>query len=146
MPVFMQCEKFPLKESEVEWLWAQVKETIAADEAEVTIRCVDEKEILKLNRQYRQKDAATNVLTFCYPGLPGIREKKSHDIAVCLSVAEKEAREKAVALRDRAALLLAHALLHAAGMNHEASEEEAQKMREMEIAVLKAAGFTPTAW
>lgn len=106
---------------------------------QVNIKCVSPATMRTLNKRYRGKDAETNVLTFNYGPAPG--EVASHDIALCLPVAEREAGERGVALREYVALLLAHAFLHATGMDHEREDEEALHTRQMEKQILKSAGF-----
>lgn len=133
MPVFVQCNGFPLSDEEVAGLW---RETVALrqypDEL-VTVCCVTEREIKRLNKQYRGREEATNVLTFSYDG--------EHDIALCLAVAKREAQEGNVSLRDYGAWLLVHAFLHVTGMDHEGTSEEADKMEKLEGAILKKKGF-----
>lgn len=136
---FSGAENFPLKLTQVERLW---QETIRArdfpDEA-VNITCVSLEEMRTLNKQYRGIEKPTNVLTFSYGPTPG--EVASHDIAFCLPIAEHEAGERRVTLRDYVALLLVHAFLHATGMDHERSEEEADRTKQAERNILAAAGF-----
>jgi probable rRNA maturation factor len=67
---------------------------------------------------------------------------QEHDVALCLSVAEREAAERQVPVRDYAAVLLVHAFLHACGLDHERSEAEAEKMAEAERSALQRCGFT----
>lgn len=133
MPVFVQCNGFPLSDEEVAGLW---RETVALrqypDEL-VTVCCVTEREIKRLNKQYRGVDTATNVLTFSYG--------EEHDIALCLEAARQEAGWGGRKLKDYAAWLLVHAFLHVTGMDHEGTSEEADKMEKLEGAILKKKGF-----
>jgi probable rRNA maturation factor len=104
--------------------------------AEITLRVVDEAEGRALNRDYRGKDYATNVLTFDYSHAPVV----SADLILCAPVVEAEAREQKVSLEAHYAHLLVHGTLHAQGHDHE-DEAEAQVMESQETAILAALGF-----
>lgn len=136
MPVNLVDDKFILSQQEVEGLWQEVIARRQCMDETVTVKSVDEAEITKLNRTYRQTDKPTNVLTFSY----GDGE---HDIAVCLRVAQREAEKRGVALKSYVAVLLVHGLLHATGLDHERSAEEAQHMAELEEGIIKRVGFAP---
>lgn len=130
---FNASENFPLHLEEVEQLWRETKRVRNFPDEAVNIKCVSEEDVRTLNKQYRHKDALTNVLTFSYDN--------EHDIALCLPVAEQEAKERGVELRDYVALLLVHAFLHVTGMDHERSEEEARRTKYEEQNILAEAGF-----
>ena len=104
--------------------------------AAITVRIVGEDEGRALNRDYRQKDYATNVLTFDYVHEPEIEA----DLVLCAPVVEREAREQGVALAAHYAHLLVHGTLHAQGYDHEA-DDEAACMEARETAVLAGLGF-----
>lgn len=142
MPVIIQGENLPVTAEEAQRLWTETIAATAHGDDEVVVRGVDEEESRRLNLEYRKKDAPTNVLTFSYPaGSEGV----SHDIALCLPVAEKEAGERGVESRDYVALLLVHAFLHAVGMDHERSAEAAAAQQEAEVAILTKAGWSAQA-
>lgn len=136
---FSEAENLPLKLTEVEQLWQETIRARDFPDETVNIKCVSPAEMRTLNKQYRGKDAPTNVLTFNYG--PVGHEVASHDIALCLSVAEREASERGVSLRDYVARLLVHAFLHATGMDHERSYEAARDTEQAERKILQAAGF-----
>ena len=145
MPIFLYADDvFSLTQQEVEELWSQtLKKTTSADEV-VAVQCVSEEEIQRLNARYRKKDAPTNVLTFSYPDAENeTSDTEEHDIALCMSVAKREAKERGATLRDYVALLLVHAFLHAVGMDHEESQEQARATIAFEQDILRASGFTP---
>ena len=104
--------------------------------AELTVRIVDEAEGRALNRDYRGKDYATNVLTFDYAHAPVV----SADIVLAAPVVEREAAAQGLPLADHYAHLLIHGALHAQGWDHEA-EADAQRMQARETAVLHALGL-----
>lgn len=137
MPVQLQCENFVLTDEEARRLWDETIRYRDFLDDEVTVRCVSEAEIQRLNQQYRGQGKPTNVLTFSYTD----EERGGHDIALCMAVAEHEAFERGAEVRDYAALLLVHAFLHATGMDHEHSKAEVKATEAAEQAILKQAGF-----
>ena len=113
-----------------------IRHALAAD-AEITVRIVGLEEGRALNRDYRQKDYATNVLTFDYTREPLV----TADLVLCAPVVEQEAREQGKTLQAHYAHLLVHGTLHAQGYDHEDSEEEAEAMEQREREVMAALGF-----
>lgn len=106
-------------------------------DAEVTVRIVDEDEGRQLNRDYRLKDYATNVLTFDYAQEPMVLA----DLVLCAPVVEREAREQNKSLEEHYAHLLVHGTLHAQGWDHETSAEDADEMEAYETEIMQALGF-----
>src|SRR3990167_5015574 len=100
-----------------------IRHALASD-AEITVRIVGEDEGRQLNRDYRHKDYATNVLTFDYSQEPLV----TADLVLCAPVVEREAREQNKSLEEHYAHLLVNGTLHAQGWDHETSEEDAQEM------------------
>ncbi|MBB3214241.1 putative rRNA maturation factor [Herbaspirillum sp. Sphag1AN] len=120
----------------------QIRRWIAAAlfaPAELTIRFVDAEEGKTLNRDYRGKDYATNVLTFAYTEDED-SEVTQADIILCSDVLEKEAAEQKKPLIDHAAHLIVHGVLHAQGYDHE-DDTEADEMEALEIEILATLGF-----
>ena len=99
---------------------------------EITVRVVDRREGRALNRQYRDRDYATNVLTFNYSGVPAI----AADLVICAPVVMAEAKRQKKSLDHHLAHLLVHGVLHAAGLDHD-DDQEAEQMEALEIAILK---------
>jgi probable rRNA maturation factor len=114
-----------------------IKAALFAD-AELTVRFVDAEEGRTLNRTYRGKDYATNVLTFAYA--ESADDPVSGDLILCCPVVEKEAADQHKPLLAHYAHLLVHGTLHAQGYDHE-DEEEAQEMEGIEREVLAGLGF-----
>lgn len=112
--------------------WAQAA---LAKDAVVTLRIVNRAEAQRLNRSYRRKNYATNVLTFAYGGAP-----LEADIVLCAQVVAREAREQGKLLAAHYAHLTVHGALHAQGLDHE-NARDAQKMEAREIAILGKLGF-----
>jgi probable rRNA maturation factor len=113
-----------------------IRHALAAD-AEITVRIVGLEEGRALNRDYRQKDYATNVLTFDYTREPLV----TADLVLCAPVVEQEAREQGKALQAHYAHLLVHGTLHAQGWDHETSQADAEEMEAYEIAILSGLGL-----
>jgi len=105
-------------------------------DAEITVRIVDAEEGQALNRDYRHKDYATNVLTFDYTQEPVV----TADLVLCAPVVEKEAREQGKPLPDHYAHLLVHGTLHAQGWDHETSTADAEAMEARETEILARLG------
>lgn len=106
-------------------------------DAEITVRIVNAEEGRSLNRDYRQRDYATNVLTFNYSAAPLV----SADLVLCAPVVTQEARENKKTLQAHYAHLLVHGTLHAQGWDHETGQAEAQAMEAAEVAILERLGF-----
>ncbi|MCH8181416.1 MAG: rRNA maturation RNase YbeY [Proteobacteria bacterium] len=112
-----------------------VKAALDTD-AEIAVRIVDAEEGLALNKDFRKKAYATNVLTFDYAKEPVVVA----DLIVCAPVIEQEAAEQGKTLEAHYAHMLVHGTLHAQGWDHlKKKEAEAMEAREREI--LAALGF-----
>ena len=105
-------------------------------DAEITVRIVDAKEGQALNRDYRKKDYATNVLTFDYTQEPVV----TADLVLCAPVVAKEAEEQGKTLQEHYAHLLVHGALHAQGWDHD-EDEDAQVMELRESEIMARLGF-----
>ncbi|MBU3641610.1 rRNA maturation RNase YbeY [Polynucleobacter sp. Fuers-14] len=103
----------------------------------ITLRFVNTAEGKKLNLAFRQKDYATNVLTFPYELS---KDAVVADIIFCLPVLQKEAKEQSKSLKAHLAHLIVHGCLHAQGHDHEVSRD-AKKMEALEIQILQKLGF-----
>ena len=108
-----------------------------AREAEITVRIVGAEEGQALNRDYRHKDYATNVLTFDYTREPVV----TADLVLCAPVVEREASAQGKTLEQHYAHLLVHGTLHAQGYEHETSERDALEMEALEILLLGSLGY-----
>jgi probable rRNA maturation factor len=109
---------------------------VLPDDAQVTARFVAEAEGRRLNREYRGKDNATNVLSFPYSAKP-----LHGDLVICAPVVAGEAKAQGKAVAAHYAHLLIHGLLHLQGFDHERGEAQAARMERKEISVLRALGF-----
>ena len=106
-------------------------------DAEITVRIVGLEEGQQLNRDYRHKDYATNVLTFDYTQEPVV----TADLVLCAPVVAREAAEQNKTLAEHYAHLLVHGTLHAQGWDHETSEQDAEEMEDYETAIMQELGF-----
>jgi probable rRNA maturation factor len=104
--------------------------------AQIAVRIVGAAEGRALNRDFRGKDAATNVLTFAYEREPTVVA----DLVLCAPVVEREAREQGLTLESHYAHLVVHGALHAQGFDHEA-DADAAAMEARESAIVVALGF-----
>ena len=104
---------------------------------EITVRIVGSEEGQALNRDFRQKDYATNVLTFDYQHEPVVVA----DLILCAPVVAKEARELRVPLAEHYAHLLVHGTLHAQGYDHEDDDVEAEAMEARETELMLGLGL-----
>ena len=125
-------EGLPLRADFVRWARAALE-----GGGNITIRLVDAEEGQELNRDYRGKDYATNVLSFPYDTDPIV----CGDLVICAPVVEREAREQGKPLHAHYAHLVVHGLLHLQGYDHETGEQDAIAMESRERIVLQSLGF-----
>ena len=124
-----------------QWVGAAMR----TDRAEVTVRLVGEEEGRSLNRDYRGKDYATNVLTFVYDegeSMPGMPEGGAlqGDLVLCVPVVVREAAEQDKLPEAHFAHLVVHGMLHLQGFDHE-HDAEALEMEAVEREVMAALAF-----
>lgn len=110
------------------------------EEAEVTIRLVDEAESNQLNLTYRGKDKPTNVLSFPFECPPGVELPLLGDLIICRQVVEREANEQNKPLLAHWAHMVVHGSLHLLGYDH-IDDEEAEEMEALEVEFMQALGY-----
>ena len=119
--------------------WA--KAALRERDVEATVRLVGAEEGQALNRDYRGRDYATNVLTFVYGEMPGMPEiPLCGDIVLCVPVVMREAEEQGKSLEAHFAHLMVHGMLHLQGFDHE-EPAEAETMEALEVAILAGLGY-----
>jgi len=128
---------------------AAVSEPLLANQRlEASVLFTSDARVHELNREWRQRDKPTNVLSF--PMLerqdlvhldPDGPPEMLGDIALAYETCAREAADKGISLQDHAAHLIVHGLLHLAGHDHETSDEDADKMEALEIAILAKLGI-----
>jgi probable rRNA maturation factor len=109
---------------------------------DVGVRIVGAAEIQTLNQLYRNKDSATNVLSFpagAIQGLPLTESRTLGDIVICASVVRDEAVRQAKPLADHWAHMLVHGALHLLGFDH-AGDRDAEEMESLEASILQSRG------
>lgn len=107
---------------------------------ELTIRLVAPEESQSLNRQYRNKDKPTNVLSFPFEAPPGIDLGLLGDLVICRDIVEQEAQQQNKPLAHHWAHMVVHGCLHLLGYDH-IEEDQAEEMESMEIDILATLGI-----
>lgn len=110
------------------------------NEAELTIRIVDEQESQYLNNLYRHKDRPTNVLSFPFESPVEMETPLLGDLVICKQIVQKEALEQNKSLESHWAHMIVHGCLHLLGHDH-IDDNEAQEMESIEIDIMAALGF-----
>lgn len=124
-------------------LWAQTALTEGGrtQDSELTIRMVDSEEIHELNRDYRNVDRPTNILSFPFEMPEGIETLPLiGDLVICKAVLEKECTEQHKTLEEHFCHLIIHGCLHLIGYDH-IKEDEAKIMEGHEIKALAKLGY-----
>ena len=109
------------------------KWALAASPRELTLRIVGEAEGRRLNKKFRKKNRATNVLTFAY-------EPGKGDVILCHPVIRREARAQGKSVGAHYAHLVVHGILHLRGYDHE-KKRDAARMEAREIRILRRVGI-----
>ncbi len=112
------------------------------NEAEITIRFTDNDEVQELNREFRHKDAPTNVLSFPFevPDFLADEIQTLGDIIIAMPVIEAEAQAQGKSVENHLAHMTVHGTLHLLGFDH-IEEAEAQEMESLEIEILNKLGI-----
>lgn len=122
------------------WVAAALQGARRRKPAEIAIRIVDVAEGQALNRQYRGKDYATNVLSFPAELPAGVNLPLIGDLAICAPVVAREAAEQGKRPRDHWAHLTIHGTLHLLGYDH-LEDAEATAMEALETRILAGLGI-----
>lgn len=121
--------------------WVELALRQRTADSELTIRLVGAEEGQELNRTYRHKDYATNVLSFPAEVPDGLLDiPLLGDLVICVPVVEREAREQNKALEAHWAHLVIHGCLHLLGYDH-IDDEEAEEMESLERQLLAELGY-----
>ncbi|QEL63909.1 putative rRNA maturation factor [Oryzomicrobium terrae] len=132
------CNKdgLPSREQVRRWARATLDAVDAQRGGQVTVRFVEPAEGQELNRDYRGKDYATNVLSFPYDTEPVVMG----DLIVCAAVVAREAVAQGKPLEHHHAHLVVHGMLHLQGFDHE-DDDEAEAMEALETDILASLGY-----
>lgn len=131
-------QNLPTEEQIMQWLNVILPQFM--DNAEITIRIVDEQESQQLNNTYRHKDKPTNVLSFPFESPIEIEVPLLGDLIICKQVVEAEAKEQHKSLTSHWAHMIVHGCLHLLGYDH-ILDEEAEEMENIEIDIMQQLGF-----
>jgi len=121
--------------------WAAAVLSGRRADAQLSIRLVDEPEGVDLNRRFRGKPEATDVLSFPYEPLPGMADcDLIGDLVICVPLVIREARVQGTSLEARWAHMVVHGVLHLLGYDHSGATE-ASEMERLERHILLGLGF-----
>ncbi|MDN3653222.1 rRNA maturation RNase YbeY [Thalassotalea ponticola] len=135
------CDNPNLPSAEQCQLWAETALGEYNKPFELTIRLVNRDESQQLNKQYRDKDKPTNVLSFPFEVPDGIDLDLLGDLVICADVVETEATQQNKPLFAHWAHMIIHGCLHLLGFDH-INEDDANEMEAIEIRLLADLGFT----
>ena len=125
------------------WIGAVLLQLDFNDTVEVSVRVVDNEESRALNRDFRDQDKSTNVLSFPADGgnyIPENIPRPLGDIVICAPVVEREAEEQGKDVNDHWTHLVVHGTLHLLGFDHEC-DPQAAEMEAIEREILAARGI-----
>ena len=129
----------PEKSQLRQWIKASLKQQDKRhlkNSLEISLRIVDEKESAQLNKQYRQKNKATNVLSFPSDVAEVIEPQPLGDLVICQAVVENEALQQGKKLESHWAHMIVHGCLHLLGYDH-IETTEATEMEGLEVSILE---------
>ena len=123
--------------------WVRAIDTAVTRHGALTIRLVDEAEGLELNRRFRGRDGATNVLSFAFEPMPGLPEDQAvlGDLVICAPVVAREADQQGKSVRAHHAHMAIHGTLHLLGYDH-LTEDDAVRMERIECEILAGLCFS----
>ena len=133
-----ETDNLPSETQIMQWLDVILPQFM--DQAEITIRIVDQAESQQLNNTYRHKDKPTNVLSFPFESPIEIDVPLLGDLIICKQVVEAEAQEQHKSLTSHWAHMIVHGCLHLLGYDH-ILDEEAEEMENIEIDIMRQLGF-----
>lgn len=122
-------------------LWISTALTSRTDNAEITVRIVDETESATLNENYRHKKGATNIISFPYKSNHHSHTALMGDMVICAPIVVNEAKQQNKSITGHWAHLTIHGTLHLLGYDH-VIDEQAIRMETLEIKLLKSLGFS----
>ena len=138
--VQIACDEDDLPDPAEIRAWARAAVGDLRGDSELTIRIVDEAESAQLNSRYRNRDGATNVLSFPFAPPAGVDIPLLGDIVICAPVVRREANEQSKSVSSYWAHMVVHGSLHLLGFVHEQARE-AQEMEAVEARILVGLGF-----
>ncbi|MFM8552285.1 MAG: rRNA maturation RNase YbeY [Nitrospiraceae bacterium] len=145
MPVTVRCSvrRIPLRLALTGRLAQRIVDEAGPPGADLSLLVAVDRLMRRLNRQYRRKNATTDVLAFPMREAKGPNPLLLGDVVISLPQAARQARTHGLPLHREVAQLLVHGILHLLGYDHERSPGEARRMQRKERAVLSAVGPVP---
>lgn len=122
------------------WVESALQATNKNTEQELTVRIVDADESQSLNKQYRNMDKPTNVLSFPFEAPAQIELNLLGDLVICAPIVSNEAAEQSKSEISHWAHMVVHGTLHLQGHDH-INDDEADAMEALEIEILTTLGF-----
>lgn len=138
LQVASSAQDLPTLEEFQSWLALAIPS--AQQDWDITLRVVDEAESQSLNRDYRNKDYPTNVLSFPADVPAELNISLLGDLVICAPVVAREAREQAKPLKAHWAHLCIHGALHLLGYDHD-TDADAEIMEALETKLIMGLGF-----
>jgi len=129
----------PTEQDITRWVSA-VLQAEDREQAELTVRIVDEQESAELNEQYRHKSGPTNVLSFPFDCPPEVTLNLLGDLVICAPVVQREAGQQHKDEQAHWAHMVVHGTLHLLGYDH-LQQDEAEEMESREISIMDALGY-----
>ena len=126
--------------SEIKKWVGETLHQVACDSAELTLRIVDESEIISLNDKYRSKNQATDVLAFSANSLPQFDPPPLGDVVVCAKIVNEQSDNLSVPRKMHWARIVSHGVLHLCGYDHQ-TVDEAKQMEGLENSILQNLGL-----
>lgn len=136
----LSARGIPQRASFQAWVEAALRGARRRRTTELSIRLVDADEGRELNRQFRNRDYATNVLSFPSDLPPGMTLPLIGDLAICMPVVIRETEEQGKSMRDHLAHMTVHGTLHLLGFDHE-TDADAERMEALERHILGTFGI-----
>ena len=138
------CSQIPNEPLVYRWVYAALKgQTIEEkDDVELSIRIVDEQESAEFNQRYRDKQGATNVLSFPADLPDSLQLPLLGDLIICAPVVEMEAQQQKKTLDAHWAHMIIHGSLHLIGFDH-IHDQDAEEMEALETSIITGLNFPP---
>ncbi len=130
----------PGQEQLEKWARAALMGAGRTEDSEITVRFVEPFEIQDLNREYRQIDKPTNILSFPFECPPGVSLPLLGDLIICKEVLLREAAEQGKSVEEHCAHLIVHGCLHLLGYDH-IQDDEAEIMEALESKIVMSLGY-----
>lgn len=135
-----EAADLPTQPQLLQWVTTALNGAKQTEPVELTIRIVDAEEGQALNRDYRQRDYATNVLSFPFDADIELPVQLLGDLVICAPVVAREASEQQKLLLAHWAHMVVHGCLHLLGYDH-IDDDDAVTMESLEIAIMAELGF-----